>query len=79
MWRVTRWQGITGVIGIMLLLLLSRAASAQSQQGEFTSMPVIGDATGQVVGVILDLATVWNGASNESQNKRVLFDAAVLL
>ena len=78
--RVARWQGITGVIGIMLLLLLSRAASAQSQQGEFTSLPVIEDATGSVVGVILDLTNVFTGApENTWQHGSFLFDVGVMM
>jgi hypothetical protein len=41
--------------------------------------PVFVDTLGHVVGVVLDQADVFHGATNASQNKTVLFEAAVLM
>jgi hypothetical protein len=76
--RIAQWQKSTWFLGITLLFLLSMTPAAQSQQEGFTSLPVIEDATGQIVGVILELTTVYDGTI-ESQNKTALFDAGVLL
>jgi hypothetical protein len=46
---------------------------------EASAPPHIVDSAGRVVGVVLDQATVFDGAANASEKRTVLLDAAVMM